>query len=602
MTTEAPSIGPEIASLPLGEMIYSIARAIADGQFQLDRSSIQAAEYLSGQLVYFGYSYDEDGQRQAHRLSMMELGFVPTFYQFVDTLIEIKIAIQLQKQGTSTLAQTVSSTTDGEDNPLTSTWRPENNVRTVVNTAPVDARYASSYSYSAELASRLSTKLVPVPPPAILEERIRILIEQQALKRRAKQQAAEPTAATPVEPESESRLLQQHPLGGPIFDLFGFEAGDVNMARALVTRAFTVEAWVAPASHRDRDGFVGAFVDDERIAKGWLLGVFDSELGFALLAAGGATPTIVKAKGAYVPGQWHHVAGVYDGTTMRLYVNSELRNESTEQTGDIRYPEDALFMIGAYHYHDGLLPCAGQIDDVRLWSRALDRAEIKRAMSDRLQGQEPGLVGYWRVDQFRNDALPDLVNKRELQKRTLAFTTPKGKLFAGTSDVVECGEVDVKDRSFTVELWARRASRGRQMSAVYQGRNEKNQALYVGFWDTDAFTFSFKHNDLDTPRSYPETGEWHHWACVYDRERGSRAIYRDGIEVANDRPTSSYQGSGRLVIGAQYDAADRYLHKFDGEITEVRLWHRARTQVQIERGTRLLLSGKERDLVLHRAF
>ncbi len=33
------------------------------------------------------------------RLSMMELGFTPTFYQFVDTIIEVKIAIKMTREG-----------------------------------------------------------------------------------------------------------------------------------------------------------------------------------------------------------------------------------------------------------------------------------------------------------------------------------------------------------------------------------------------------------------------------------------------------------------------------------------------------------------------
>jgi hypothetical protein len=221
MAFEAPTLGQELASLPLGEMIYSIARAIADGQFQLDKSSMRAAEFMSGQFllrdaeaghlvdvqgrktdeptivdtrVYFGYSYDAAGNREANRLSMMELGFIPTFYQFVDTMIEIKIAIQLQKQGTSTLGQTVSSTTSSDAAALTASGRPENGIRTIINTTPVDARYASSYNYSAEMASRFSTKLVPVPPPAILEERIRILMEQQLSDTRRKEPTTEDTS------------------------------------------------------------------------------------------------------------------------------------------------------------------------------------------------------------------------------------------------------------------------------------------------------------------------------------------------------------------------------------------------------------------------
>ena len=43
----------------------------------------------------------------------------------------------------------------------------------------VSASYASKYSYSAEGSSLIRTKLVPVPSPAILEERIRNLVEKR---------------------------------------------------------------------------------------------------------------------------------------------------------------------------------------------------------------------------------------------------------------------------------------------------------------------------------------------------------------------------------------------------------------------------------------
>ena len=46
-----------------------------------------------------------------------------------------------------------------------------------VTTTPVDATYSAKYNYSAEGSSLLRTKLAPVPPPTILEERIRRLIE-----------------------------------------------------------------------------------------------------------------------------------------------------------------------------------------------------------------------------------------------------------------------------------------------------------------------------------------------------------------------------------------------------------------------------------------
>jgi hypothetical protein len=61
-----------------------------------------------------------------------------------------------------------------------------------VQTTQVDATYSAKYSYSAEGASLLRTKLVPVPPPAVLEERIRGFIEIEEEARRARLAANNP--------------------------------------------------------------------------------------------------------------------------------------------------------------------------------------------------------------------------------------------------------------------------------------------------------------------------------------------------------------------------------------------------------------------------
>ena len=39
--------------------------------------------------------------------------------------------------------------------------------------------HSNSYNFRAEMTSTVSTKIVPAPPPPILEERIRILMDQE---------------------------------------------------------------------------------------------------------------------------------------------------------------------------------------------------------------------------------------------------------------------------------------------------------------------------------------------------------------------------------------------------------------------------------------
>lgn len=113
------------------------------------------------------------------RISMLELGFSPTFYQFVDTIIEVKISIKYTQSG-----HQATSSSNGEKaklkskNPVWQRFARGKSKNKTITTSQVNASYSQRFSYSAEGSSLLRTKLVPIPPPAILEERIR---QQMAL-------------------------------------------------------------------------------------------------------------------------------------------------------------------------------------------------------------------------------------------------------------------------------------------------------------------------------------------------------------------------------------------------------------------------------------
>ncbi|MGG8497435.1 hypothetical protein ACQY1Q_13560 [Tenacibaculum sp. TC6] len=109
------------------------------------------------------------------RLSMLELGFSPTFYQFVDTMIQVRIAIKFSREGSSSFSY--NRKTESTDRSASFSWRSGLKTNKTVTTTQVNAEYSQKYSYSAEGSSLLQTKLVPIPPPAILEERIQQQME-----------------------------------------------------------------------------------------------------------------------------------------------------------------------------------------------------------------------------------------------------------------------------------------------------------------------------------------------------------------------------------------------------------------------------------------
>ncbi|MFC1782969.1 LamG-like jellyroll fold domain-containing protein [Planctomycetota bacterium] len=81
------------------------------------------------------------------------------------------------------------------------------------------------------------------------------------------------------------------------------------------------------------------------------------------------------------PNQWSHVVCVYDGSNLKMYVDGHLENSSTVGTV-VAYTGPAPLRIGNLQHADGHLGSIyrgafdGIIDDVRIYSRALDETEV----------------------------------------------------------------------------------------------------------------------------------------------------------------------------------------------------------------------------------
>jgi len=109
--------------------------------------------------------------------------------------------------------------------------------------------------------------------------------------------------------------------------------------------------------------------------------------------------------------RWTHLAGSYDGRQIKVYVDGEL--QATVSAPGRILPSDAPLYIGALK--PGQRGFHGELEDVRVWRRALADDEIAAAASRR---QDPGLdealVARWRSanvaePQWPSDVDPALV-------------------------------------------------------------------------------------------------------------------------------------------------------------------------------------------------
>lgn len=150
------SIGQDLLNAPFPEIIKNLGVGVAQAQYEMDKVSMNIMRLMAGM--------DEDGTANPDRLvalksggtkySLLGLGLTPTFYQFVDTVIELKIDISMSTESNS----------GGFSGGVKVGF---------MKASMVGASYSQKYQYSAEGSSLMRTKLVTVPVPPIMEEILR---------------------------------------------------------------------------------------------------------------------------------------------------------------------------------------------------------------------------------------------------------------------------------------------------------------------------------------------------------------------------------------------------------------------------------------------
>lgn len=195
------SIGQDLLDLPFAEVVRNLALAIADGQLALDRASLETLRALVNNTVDIIPEVSEiigpdprsvavsvpdpmapggmipssiivTGARITASaappvtMNLLQAGLLPTFYQFTEATIQVKLSISMRDVESSQVASTGSGSAGrGISGVLNSLGIGR---KTAAYASPVNYRSANSYSYSAEGASVLTASMRPVPAPSRL--------------------------------------------------------------------------------------------------------------------------------------------------------------------------------------------------------------------------------------------------------------------------------------------------------------------------------------------------------------------------------------------------------------------------------------------------
>lgn len=105
----------------------------------------------------------------------------------------------------------------------------------------------------------------------------------------------------------------------------------------------------------------------------------------------------VAPAGTVVPGTWQHYAWVFDQNTVELYLNGV--SLGTGSASGTFQSDDRPFTIGKTLEAGFNFIYKGGADEVSLWSKALNQAEIQDMIDNELTGEEDGLVTYYKFNQ-----------------------------------------------------------------------------------------------------------------------------------------------------------------------------------------------------------
>lgn len=289
---------------------------------------------------------------------------------------------------------------------------------------------------------------------------------------------------------------------------------------------------------------------------------------------------------------WSHVAGVFTGDSLELYVNGVLAGATSFSATTLRSTTDPLAIskrVGSPRYYfDGF------IDEVGVHTTALDGSDVTALMM-RTQPCPSTPIGQWHLDEFGWNGTPGEVidySGNDYNGTANNVVTRLGRVCKaanmvadGTEDylVLDNNAFDSLD-DFTIALWYRGPQTGQM--AIVSGANSSQFNELIFFFDrTDRFRPYLRGRAggrINAPGAMD--GNWHF--LVWTRAGTSNCLYMDDVLMGcTSLPTGTISiDPGGLIIGQEQDRlGGGFVRSQDvqGDLDELLLFDSALSQAEL---------------------
>ncbi len=158
-----------VTDTPVPKIVEQLGVAIAEAQFALDSKAVEIAQAMAERNVPLG---------NAGRVySMIELGFLPTFYAFAEATVETKLTFTIREEIDLTVGGSVDFGSGGGAGGGSGGGAGGAGAAaaavassTKMFGASLNAEYSRKFGFEVEGASSIAARIVSLPPPARLQQ------------------------------------------------------------------------------------------------------------------------------------------------------------------------------------------------------------------------------------------------------------------------------------------------------------------------------------------------------------------------------------------------------------------------------------------------
>ena len=292
--------------------------------------------------------------------------------------------------------------------------------------------------------------------------------------------------------------------------------------------------------------------------------------------------------------EWFHLTGTYDGSNVRIYVNATL-DGSNSRTGTLNDGSNDLIIgngIGGSFN--------GDIDDVRIYNKALTAAEILELYNK----PNEALVGHWKLDETSGTTAADSSiygNDGTMNGGLDASNDSADGVYETSLDFDNDDYISIPNNSlynlvnsYTIASWFKIDEENPvhgSHTIIAKGINGPGYFLNYSMdfnEPENSLRCSYTHSS-GAFRATPQIndslvhGQWHHGACVLDPLTEILTAYVDGVQIAQydtsaDDITPAPQD---LMIGRRSTSAGGTEYT-RGKIDDVRIYNRALDATEIQ--------------------